>query len=330
MFRVLFSEFGQPSRVAKLVDSPEPGPPTAWEITVQMEYFPINVADLAILSGRYGKLPRLPSGIGMEGVGRVIEVGSSSSDFAKGDRVLLLANDNWLERKNVPTAAVHRLPRDIPMQQASMLKVNPTTAFMLLKNQVELKSGDWIIQNAPLSSVGTCVTQFAKAMGFRTINIVRNAENIPRAMQMGGDIVVEESADLVARIAKLTRNAPIRLALDAVGGDSIQLLADSLQDGGTVVTYGMLSGKPCQLSPETFIFRGIQHTGFWLNKMLNRLSLLERSELFGQVSRYIQDGCIQIDIDSVYPLHEIAAAIQRAEQSGRKGKVLVRVDSFLS
>ncbi len=108
------------------------------------------------------------------------------------------------------------------MQQASMLKVNPTTALMLLKNQVELKSGDWIIQNAPLSSVGTCVTQFAKAMGFRTINIVRHAENIPRAMQMGGDIVIEESADLVARIAKLTRNAPIRLALDAVGGDSIQ------------------------------------------------------------------------------------------------------------
>jgi trans-2-enoyl-CoA reductase len=327
MLRVLFSEFGQPSRVAKLVDSPEPGPPTAWEVTVQIEYFPINVADLAILSGNYGKLPRLPSGIGMEGVGRILAVGSSSGEWNIGDQVLLLANDNWLERKNVPTAAVHRLPMDLPLQQASMLKVNPTTALMLLKNHVELKEGDWIIQNAPLSSVGSCIMQLAKGMGFRTINIVRRPESIPRAMRLGGDIVLEESDDLIARIAKLTKNAPVRLALDAVGGESSQILADALQDGGTVVTYGMLSGKPCQLAPETFIFHGIKHSGFWLNKTLNRLSLAERSELFHQVTKFAQEGSIRIDVDSVHPIHEIAAALHRAEQGGRTGKVLVRADT---
>ena len=52
---------------------------------------------------------------------------------------------------------------------------------------------------------------------------------------------------LAAQIAKATDNAPIMLALDPVGGDTFGRLADSLGYGGTLVTYGGLSGKPATL-----------------------------------------------------------------------------------
>ncbi len=102
MKQIQFTAFGQPSNVARLIEVAELTPPSAWEVVVDIEAFPINVSDLATLSGHYGTLPHLPSTIGMEAVGRVSQCGSSVSDLVPGDRVILLANNNWSERRKVP------------------------------------------------------------------------------------------------------------------------------------------------------------------------------------------------------------------------------------
>jgi len=44
-----------------------------------------------------------------------------------------------------------------------------------------------------------------------------------------------------------------------------------LSEGGTVVNYGLLSGKPCQLTPELVVFQGITLTSFWLAKLLETM-----------------------------------------------------------
>lgn len=330
MKQIRYEAFGQPSRVAKCVDVADVGPPSAWEVVVDVEAFPINVADLAMLAGRYGKLPSLPATIGMEGVGRIVDRGSAVKELNIGDRVVLLANDNWSERRKVPVAAVHKVPADADVNQLAMLKVNPTTAFMLLNHFVQMEVSDWIIQNAPLSSVGGCVIQLAKAKGIRTVNIVRRAETIPQVLELGGDIVIEDGPNLAERVEKATRNEPIRLALDAVAGPGIQSLAECLAEGSKIVNYGMLSGEACVLEPEQTIFRGITLVGFWLSKMLNRLSLAERKSLFDTLSQMMVDGSLKIDIDSCYGIKDIGDAIRRAEQAQRGGKVIVRVSGHES
>ena len=328
MKQIRYEAFGQPSKVARCVEVPDVGSPSAWEVVVDVEAFPINVADLAMLAGRYGKLPAsFPAPIGMEGVGRVAEVGSSVKDLNVGDRVVLLANDNWSERRKVPVAAVHKVPSNADVNQLAMLKVNPTTAHILLSSFVQLEVSDWIIQNAPLSSVGSCVLQLAKARGFRTINVVRRAETIPQVLEMGGDIVLEDGPDLAARVEKAIRKEPVRMALDAVAGPGIQRLAECLAEGAKIVNYGMLSGEACQLSPDQTIFRGITLVGFWLSKMLNRLSLAERKSLFDSLSQMMVDGTLKIDVDSCYDISNIGEAIRHAEQNKRNGKVIVHTGS---
>jgi NADPH:quinone reductase-like Zn-dependent oxidoreductase len=42
-----------------------------------------------------------------------------------------------------------------------MLAINPPTAELLLSEFVDLKSGDWVVQNAANSSVGRWVIAFA-------------------------------------------------------------------------------------------------------------------------------------------------------------------------
>jgi len=53
---------------------------------------------------------------------------------------------------------------------------------------VALKPGYWIIQN---SAVGRLVIALAKASGFRTVNIARVKDLLPRIRGMGGDLWIE-------------------------------------------------------------------------------------------------------------------------------------------
>jgi NADPH:quinone reductase-like Zn-dependent oxidoreductase len=43
-----------------------------------------------------------------------------------------------------------------------MLKVNPATAYLMLKKYVKLQPGDWIIQDAANSAVGQYIIRLAK------------------------------------------------------------------------------------------------------------------------------------------------------------------------
>lgn len=323
MKQIQFAAFGQPSQVARLIDVAELAPPSAWEVVVDIEAFPINVSDLATLSGHYGTLPHLPSTIGMEAVGRVSHCGSSVVDLVPGDRVILLANNNWSERRKVPMATVHKVDRDSDPLQMAMLKVNPATAYMLLNDNQQLMEGDWIIQNAPLSSVGQCVIQIARSMGLRTVNVVRRLETTAKILSIGGSIVVEDGPDLAQRVSDLIGRDPVRLALDAVAGPGVNRLAECLVEGSSIINYGMLSTEACVLSAEQTIFRNISLRGFWLSKLLSRMPQSKRIELLGTLAAMVTSGKLQMEVDSVFPMEEIQAALQRAEQGGRNGKVLV-------
>lgn len=323
MKQIQFAAFGQPSSVARVIDVAELSPPSAWEVVVDIEAFPINVSDLATLSGHYGTLPHLPSPIGMEAVGRISQCGTSVRDLELGDRVLLLANNNWTERRKVSLAMVHKVDRDADPLQMAMLKVSPATAYMLLNDYQQLMEGDWIVQNAPLSSVGQCVIQIAKMMGVRTVNVVRRPEATAEVLALGGSIVVEDEPELSKRVADLIGHAPIRLALDAVAGAGVNRLAECLVEGAPIINYGMLSTEACVLSAEHTIFRNISLRGFWLSKLLSRMPQNKRVELLVTLATLVTSGKLRMEVDSVFPIDEIQAALQRAEQGGRHGKVMV-------
>ena len=323
MKQVQFNHFGQPSLVARCIDVPDVGSPSAWEVVVDIEAFPINVADLAMLSGNYGTLPQLPATIGMEAVGKIIQCGSAVKTMTIGDRVVLLGNNNWAERRKMPLAAVHKVDSSGDALQLSMLKVNPATAYILLNNFVKLEEGDWVLQTAPLSSVGQCILQIAKAKGLKTINIVHREDLKSEVIARGGDVVLEDGADLADRVKAVIGHDPLLLALEAVAGSGVQRLAESLSEGGQIINYGMLSNESCALSSDQTIFRGISLQGFWLSKLLNRMSQRERTTLFDTLSEWMAQGVLNIDVDACFNLSDISQALRRAEERGRKGKVMV-------
>jgi len=323
MKQVQFSAFGTPHEVTECVEVPDVGAPGPGEVVVEVEAFPINPADLLTIAGAYAVRPDLPATPGAEGIGRIVAIGDGVADLAMGDRVMIIGRNNWTQKRRLPAELVLKVPKDADVLQLAMLKVNPATALLMLKRYVELQPGDWVIQDAANSGVGTNLIKLARTGGIHTVNVVRREALVEPLKAIGADVVVVDGPDLAERVKSATGSAPVKLAIDAVGGETVMRLADCLTEGGTVVNYGLLSGQPCQIRADQTIFKGITLTGFWLQKALNDMPRAEIATLYGDLVRRITAGELRVEVAATYPIEEIKAALDHAGREARGGKILV-------
>ncbi len=308
---ILLSEHGEPATVARCCEV-ELSPPGPGEVRVRVLFAPINPADINVLEGKYPVRPELPGIPGVEGVGVVEESGEG---FAAGTRVLLPHRfGTWREAGNVCAAELVRVPDDVPLAQAAMVRINPATALCMLREFVRLEPNEWVLQNAANSAVGRCVIQMCRHYGWRSANVVRRAELVDELLAEGADAVfVDKPGEL-----------PVRLALNAVGGDSAVRMAGRLAEGGTIVTYGAMARQPLKVPNGLLIFNDIVWRGFWVTRWYARASAEERAALFDELFDLLRKGIISTPVEATYPLTEIAQALTHAQQAKRAGKVLLR------
>lgn len=323
MLRAELARIGPPEDVVALVECPDPSPPGPGEALVRMEVCPINPADLLLIEGRYAAAPETPCPLGIEGVGTVEEIGGGVSSLEPGDRVMCLGRANWTQAVLGPADRFVRLPDDVDPEQAAMLKVNGATAARLLRDFVDLAPGDWVMQNAANSGVGHNVIRMAARAGARTVNIVRRDALVAPLKELGADVVLVDGPDLADRVRDAVDGAPVRLALDAVAGDLVDRMAAGMADGGTIVNYGLMSGEPCRIAAGRLIFGGVRLTGFWLARLLGRLSADELQSFFAGLMDSLRDGTIHAPVEARYPMSQLSEALAHANRGGRAGKVLI-------
>jgi len=316
--------FGPPAEAVRFLEVPEPEKPREGEITVAIERAPINPADLLILSGIYGALPRLPTIPGKEGVGRVVDVGPNVESITRGARVLLpLGAGTWRERVKVAADDVLAAPEGVDAGKLSMATLNPLCAYFLLDAIVKLQPGDWIVQNAASSGIARWIIELAKRRGIKTVNVVRRASQCASVRALGGNVALVDGGELNKRIMAATRGASIQLGLDAVAGSATTRLASCLGRGGTVVCYGMSSGEPGHIATNDLVFRDIHLRGFWLSSHLNTLERVAVRDVWSAMVRLVEEGAVDVPVEAIYPLDRIKDAVAHAEQSGRSGKIIL-------
>lgn len=313
----------KPQDVIEAVDF-ELADPAPDEIRVEMLASPINPSDVLTLTGQYGMLPPLPAIGGNEGVGRVVAVGAGVSQFKPGQTVLLpVGSGTWATHLQAAASRFVPLPPGADPEQLSMLSINPPTAALMLSEFVELKQGDWVIQNAANSAVGAYLNQIGRIRGFNVLNVVRREAAIDDVSASGATHVLVDGDDLPKRAASLTGGAKIRLAIDAVGGPATERLARSLTEGGTLVNYGAMSGEPCVVSPGSFVFRNLTLRGFWLAFWFRNTPAAQQQKLFAELAGLIASGKLKARIQARYPVSRIKEAVAAAAAGEREGKILV-------
>jgi NADPH:quinone reductase-like Zn-dependent oxidoreductase len=299
------------------------------EVLVEMLAAPINPSDILTLTGLYGILPPLPAVGGNEGVGRVVEHGPNATGPALGQTVLLpVGCGTWATHIVAKASALVPLPDEADPIQLSMITINPPTASLLLSEFVDLGEGDWVIQNAANSGVGSYLITFAKMRGIRTVNVVRRESLVEPLTAAGADVVVVDGDDLADKVSEATGGADIRLGIDAVGGAATDRLGATLCDSATLVNYGALSGEPCHLAPTAIIFKNITVRGFWLAKWFNSATPEQQQALYGKITGLVAAGKLSAPVHGTYRVKDIKEAVAVAAGGGRNGKVVLVGDSL--
>src|SRR5262245_32639652 len=273
--------------------------------------------------GSYRLKPPLPATPGAECVGRVAAVGAAVKHVQQGDLVIYLQRENWTERRKVKGDDAIPLPAGIDLRQAAMVRINPPTALLMLTDFVELREGDWVIQNVANSAVGRLVIVLAHQRGLRTVNVVRRPELADELKQLGADLVIVDGDDLAARVARETGDVSIKLGLEAIGGAATGRIVDCVGTDGTVVHYGSMSGEDPRAGRSNFIYRGVRLTGFMLGRFLAKRSPQKIRELYADLGGQVMAGKLFAPVDTVYSIDNIKDALAHADKGGRNGKMTV-------
>jgi mitochondrial enoyl-[acyl-carrier protein] reductase / trans-2-enoyl-CoA reductase len=323
----IYETHGKPEEVLQIQQRPRPRAGEG-EAVVEMRAAPINPADLNAIEGKYPVRPALPATPGFEGSGVVVEVGGGVKNVSVGGRVILPHDvGTWREALAVRAEKLIALPDGIEMAQGAMLKINPITAWRLLHGFVELKRGDWFIQNAANSAAGRAAIQIGHELGYKSVNVVRRAELIEELRREGGDVVLIDSENLRDEVKSATGGAPIRLALNAVGGENALRVANTLAPEATMVTYGAMSYQPLRIPNGLLIFKNLHFCGFWVNKWYDQATPEQRTETFTPLFEMARRGSLKTKIEKAYSLGEAKTALAHAAQNQRGGKIIFEFNS---
>ena len=318
---VRFHSFGKVEEVAQLEPIELPALKNG-QLLVKMLATPLNPADLNFIQGNYGVKPELPASPGIEGCAEVLE--STAEGFAAGDKVIFIERvGTWQSHLVCDAQKALRIPSEIAPEQAAMLKVNPATAWQILHAYVDLKPGDWVIQNAANSGVGQCLIQIGKQLGLRTINTVRREGLEAELKALGADHVLLDDVDLVTKVREICGDNMPKLASNAVGGDSALRQMDALAEYGTQVTFGAMSMRSLKVPNKFLIFKGISLRGLWITKWIAAAERGEIEEVYQQLAEWVVDGKLTQSVEKSYKPSELAEALERSQQNERQGKVLL-------
>src|SRR5437773_1027729 len=319
---VVYETHGNPADVLHVESQPWPTP-AAGEVIVKMRAAPINPADLNQIEGKYPVRAELPATPGFEGAGIVADVGAEVKGLTSGTLVILPHNvGTWRDAVAVKADELVVVPAGINAVHASMLKINPMTAWRLLHDYVDLARGDWLIQNAANSSAGRAVIQIARELGYKTVNVVRRSELIGELRADCGDVVLVDSENLRHEVEDAIGGPPIRLGLNAVGGESALRLANCLAPGSTLVTYGAMSLQPLKIPNGLLIFKDLRFRGIWINKWYDNATPAQRMEAFQRLFGMAKRGLLKTKVEKSYQLSKAKAAVTHAAQGKRSGKII--------
>lgn len=319
---VVYERHGNPAEVLRVESRPWPKP-AADEAVVEMRAAPINPADLNAIEGKYPGRREVPAVPGFEGAGVVVDLGAAVKGLTNGALVILPHSiGTWRDAVAVKADELIVVPAGIEPVHAAMLKINPMTAWRLLHDYVNLARGEWLIQNAANSAAGRALIQIARELGYKTVNVLRRNDLIDELRAEGGDVVLVDGENLREEVKNATGGAPIRLGLNAVGGDSALRLANCLAPESTLVTFGAMSLQPLKIPNGLLIFKDLRFRGIWINKWYDNATMQERMDAFRPLFEMAKRGLLKTKVEKAYPLSEAKAAVAHAAQGKRSGKII--------
>lgn len=339
---VRYHQFGSPSEVLYVAKMDRPLL-KADEVLVRMQLRSINPSDLLTITGRYPSRIVLPAIPGYEGMGVIVEKGIAITDLSIGQRVLGLrgmwaysshlnqpispvihTSGTWQEFIKMNARGIVSVPDEIDNATAAQLYINPLTAWLMVKHELQLGKGDILIANACGSAIGRIFAEFAAIFGYELIGVTRNDTHTKILNTLGVKKVINTAEEpLVETLLSYTKGRGVTAALDAIGGEDGVKLAQCVQEGGTMLLYGSLSGEQHPQNIRAFLRPGVRIRNYWLRNWVYTTPLKERIAVFSDMIEHFVRYQISLPSGPIFDLDEINQAVESAALPNRIGKVLL-------
>jgi putative PIG3 family NAD(P)H quinone oxidoreductase len=297
-------------------------------VLVRVRASSLNRADLLQRQGKYPPPPGFPAEIpGMEFAGEVAEVGSSVRLWKPGQRVFgLTGGGAHAEYVVTYENLLAEIPANLDWAQAAAVPEVFITAHDALWTQAQLRPGETVLIHAVGSGVGLAAVQLARAIQAVPYGTSRTADKIEQAKPLGledGLILHDKLDDLATAAEKWTAGKGINVLLDLVGGPYVKASQKAMAHKGRMILVGTVAGGSYELDARYVMSKRLQVRG----TVLRARSLEEKiaaTRLFAaEVVPLLARGMLRPNVDSVFPLAEIAKAHQRLESNESFGKVVV-------
>jgi NADPH2:quinone reductase len=314
-------EFGGPEVLRlEAVDSGAVG---KGQVRIRQSAIGINFIDTYDRSGLYpGPLPTV---LGREAAGVVVETGPGVKSLQAGDRVAYAGDTKgaYCDERVMDAARIVKLPEAVSDRVAAALMLKGLTAWFLLRRCHRVRRGEWVLLHAAAGGVGLIALQWARALGARVIAVVGSDEKAALAAGHGAtEVIVSSRENVVERVRAITRKRGVSVVYDGVGKDTFFASLDCLEPRGLMVSYGNASGAVPPVAPLELTRRGslflTRPTLFHYTAKTSELARGAR-ELFDVVAR----GQVTVLIGQTWPLDEAAEAHRALESRRTTGSSLL-------
>jgi len=298
-------------------------PVGARQVRLRQTAIGVNFIDTYDRTGLYPV--SLPSGIGREASGVVLETGKTVKTLREGDRVAYAGNapGAYCDERVMDASRVVKLPDSVPDRDAAALMLKGLTAWFLLRRCHRVRKGEPILLHAAAGGVGLIVLQWAAALGAKVIAVVGSDEKAALVREHGAaEVIVSTRENIVERVRDITKNKGVPVVYDGVGKDTFYASLDCLAPLGLMVSFGNASGAVPSIAPLELARRGsLFLTRPLLFHYTAKASELARGarELFDVVG----SGKVTVRIGQTYLLEEAARAHRDLEARRTTGSTLL-------
>jgi NADPH2:quinone reductase len=323
---------GNPADVLRLVDVDAP-PLDSGHVRIAVETCGLNFPDLLLVQGKYQHHPTLPFTPGSEICGHVIEVASTDSSLAVGERVIALTtlpNGGLAEEVVVSVDKVRRIPATVNAVEAACLQVTYPTAHLALHHRANLQRDETVLIHAGAGGVGSATIQLALAHGARVIATAGGAEKTQVCRQLGADVVIDYLAeDFVDVVKAETNGRGADVIIDPVGGDVFDRSGRCVAWEGRIVVIGFTSGVISKAPVNHILLKNYAVLGLHLGmyRTINP-ELLDRT--YADLLRLAEEGVVRPFIGRLVELEEVRTAMMALGDRLTVGKVVVRISDSRS
>src|SRR3984957_18787175 len=291
------------------------------EVLVRVRATTLNRADLLVASGhQHGAVGGKGARIGLECAGEVEAVGSEVEGLEPGDRVMGSAPGAHAEYVVTDYVRLHRIPaNNMTFTQAACFPVALQTMHNAIVTAGRFKRGESLLIQGASSGVGLMGLQIGKLMGAAVVmGTSTNPARRARLAEFGADVAIDTTDPAwPAQVKQATGGAGVDLIVDQVSASVANQNLEAAEVLGRIDNVRRLGGmdraKRIDYIGVTFRTRSQEE--------IREVVRLMRKDLWPA----LEAGKLTMPIDKVFPLPDIAAALEMMRANRHFGKLVIEM-----